>query len=144
MSNVRPHKSQPYSDSNAVAQRKLELAASSTSAGWTATIETRTANNGVSVEVFVGVLIVVLAIWLIVRFLKKRVLKRFDEESRRAAVELGVPLVQAQVIQFIDIGVGELVDLYVATSLPQSSIRSLPPATRMGHCIKAIYSRQGK
>ena len=110
----------------------------------TAIIGTRTANNGDSVEIVVGVLIVALALWFIVRFLSKRALEKFDEESRRAALELGVPMVQTRVIQFMDIGIGELTDLYVATSLPQSPIRSLPPATRMGHCIKTIYSRQQK
>ena len=110
----------------------------------TAIIDARTANNGDSVEIVVGVLIVALALWLIVRFLNKRVLEKFDEESRRAATDLGVPFVQAQIVQFMDIGIGELTDLYVATSLPHSPIRSLPPATRMGHCIKTIYSRQKK
>lgn len=93
-------------------------------------------------EIVVGVFIIVLALWFIVRLLKQRALAKFDEESRRAAVELGVPFVEAQVIQFMDIGIGRLTGLYGATSLPQSRIRSLPPATRMGHCIKIIYSKQ--
>jgi hypothetical protein len=96
------------------------------------------------VEIIIGVLFLVAAIWLTARFLMKRVLKKFDEDSLKAAVELGVPFVQAQVIQFMDVGVGELADLYAATSLRESPIRSLPPATRMGHCIKTIYSRQEK
>lgn len=95
-------------------------------------------------EIVVGILIIVLALWFIVRFLKKRALEKFDEESRRAAAELGVPIVHARVIQVMDLIRRELNDLYVATSLPQSPIRNLPGATRMGHCIKTIYLRQEK